>query len=436
LKVLLIYEDFGQGHRRVADIVDDALKAESEIAVVKVTGAELFEDRTVSLITKLSNYLCQRNHLKIVDTFLNTFMKEWVLPIGVALSSKRIFSILKKHSPDIIISTTDIYSKLLGEYAHRSRIPFFMLFIEGTICRDAISPYAEHVCQTQEMIPTIRSFDGDDAYLSTPLIDSTLAGQVTFICSVLKQNCSSSNQGKTHLYRVVPGATENNDYITRRTRILIEEKFYKPQDRAAIIEKYNFRTASLKILIMAGSLGGEFVRQMTARVARSQVDQDIDIVALCGTDVSARESLTRLSMLNGRATIKICPFNYDCQIEEIMSITDLAITRPTSGSTLELLFKGIPLLASNQVLVCDQGYIREMEKLGLAETVGGEFESQLARMLKAVSTYRRASDRFREENCFKSYEESKEFVSSLILGKRLKAEGAPPMTWGARSDPA
>jgi UDP-N-acetylglucosamine:LPS N-acetylglucosamine transferase len=361
-------------------------------------------------------------------------MKEWFLPIGVALSSKRVFSILRKRAPDIIVSTTDIYSKLLGEYAHRSRIPFFMLFIEGTICRDAISPHAEHVCQTQEMMPTIRSFDPDDAYLSTPLIDATFLERVAFICSVLKQNLSSNTRGKTHLYRVVPGPTANNDYIISRTRILIEEKFYTPQDRAAIIEKYNFREASLKILIMAGSLGGEFVREMAARVATSEVDAVIDIVALCGTDVSARKSLAKLAMLNRRGTSKIFPFNYDCQIEEIMAVTDLAITRPTSGSTLELLFKGIPLLASKQVLVCDQGYIREMEKRGLAETVSEDFESQLARMLKGLSAYRQSSERFREENCFKSYAESKEFICSLMLGSRVKAD-APPMTWGTRSDP-
>src|SRR4051794_35974213 len=111
LKVLLIYEYFGQGHRRVADIVQDSLKGRHDVSVVAIPGAELFEDGTVSIITKISNYLCQHNHLEIVDALLNTFAKEWILPIGVALSSKRIFSILRAQAPDIIICTTDIYSK-------------------------------------------------------------------------------------------------------------------------------------------------------------------------------------------------------------------------------------------------------------------------------------------------------------------------------------
>ena len=87
-------------------------------------------------------------------------------------------------------------------------------------------------------------------------------------------------------------------------------------------------------------------------------------------------------------------------------------------SQLEMLFKGIPLLASDLVLICDRGYVREMEKRGLAETVGADFDGQLARMLESLSTYRRTSDLFREENCFKSYQESREFVCDLILGSQ------------------
>src|SRR6185295_5888102 len=103
-------------------------------------------------------------------------------------------------------------------------------------------------------------------------------------------------------------------------------------------------------------LGGTFVREMAARVAESHVGEIIDIVALCGSDLGARRSLAALSRPDDGARIRIFPFNYDCQIEELMAVTDLAITRPTSGSTLELLFKGIPLLASDQVLICDRGY--------------------------------------------------------------------------------
>ena len=76
MKVLLIYEYFGQGHRRVADIVHDALKNRADVSVVAIPGAELFEDRTVLMTTKVSNYLCQHNHLGIVDSLLNSPVEE------------------------------------------------------------------------------------------------------------------------------------------------------------------------------------------------------------------------------------------------------------------------------------------------------------------------------------------------------------------------
>lgn len=149
------------------------------------------------------------------------------------------------------------------------------------------------------------------------------------------------------------------------TGIPLSNKFLIHYDKEELLKRFGL-SANKKTVLFFG--GGEFGlgKSRTLDILSSLVNdfEDIQIVAISGKNIKMKkkfENIVRDSKTSNNVTI----FEYSNEIPELMSISDLVITKPGGLTTTESIASGVPVVVINPIPGQEEENAEYLESKGI-----------------------------------------------------------------------
>lgn len=363
-KVLIVYENMGMGHLRMANIVEHSLRFEPGLTIVNQAGSELFGINDVKIIDRLWNFCIRKNWIRFTDLVINFMLRLLFMPLDEVAEIESIHQKLATIDPDIIISTADVWNHVLGSYASERKIPFFIIITEISPFMDLVNPYATHLCYFQETINAIHSFNFKTAYFSTVLHHSmSFSEKMAYIVKYYYDYLI--NIYHNSIYRNI-----NRNYLTRnhaRVKItgpMADQRHYIHQNPREVREKLGIDPDIPMVLLLSGSIGGKVLYGIIKSICKTYRGP-LNICAMCGND---QKTFQKIKMFRPRQTaVKVIPYQFQDNIEEFLAGSDCVIARPSAGIFIESLLHRIPMVAYGNVTSNDSGTPEIISKYNTGE---------------------------------------------------------------------
>lgn len=133
------------------------------------------------------------------------------------------------------------------------------------------------------------------------------------------------------------------------TGIPLSNKFLLKYDKQKILESFGLSPDKKTVLFFGG---GEFGlgKNQTLRIFKSFVEStnNIQIVAISGKNLKMKENFENIvTSLGKQNNVKI--LEYTNKVPELMSISDLVVTKPGGLTTTESLVSGLPIVVINPI---------------------------------------------------------------------------------------
>lgn len=378
-KVLIIYEKMGMGHLRMANIVEQTLKSESDLTIINQAGSDLFGINDVRIIDKLWNFCLRRNWIRIADVLINFMLRILFMPLAEISEVATIHNKLDEINPDIIISTADAWNHVLGSYAYEHKLPFYIIITDMAIFIDLVSPYATHLCYFPETANAIRNYDLHRPYFSTILNRSMTSFQKSHY--VLKYyHDYLLGMFTNSIYRNVNQSyPAKNHSSVKITGPMADQKHFIPQNSGDFRRKLGINPAIPTVLISSGSIGGRFLLKIIKDIATG-FEEPLNVLVMCGTDQKTYQKI--LDSRSHHPTLTIIPFQYQDNFEEFLAGSDCVIARPSAGVFVESLLHRTPVIAYGIIAANDQGTLEILNKYRTGEFCAGR--KSLAATLRQV----------------------------------------------------
>ena len=126
--------------------------------------------------------------------------------------------------------------------------------------------------------------------------------------------------------------------------IPLRPKFAEPVDRKAIAERMGLDPDAPILLVMGGGQGLGPIKKIVKSLGKMNIF--VQIIVLSGVNKKILKSLRRYA---GKADKKILVFEFVNNVEELMTLADLIITKPGGMTTAESLTKGLPMVIVNPI---------------------------------------------------------------------------------------
>lgn len=126
--------------------------------------------------------------------------------------------------------------------------------------------------------------------------------------------------------------------------IPISPKFCMPLDAKKLKQKLKIDSGKPVVLVMGGSQGMISMDEIVKYLAKLPLDMHLIIV--CGIN---KQLYKRLMKIRSRLKIHMILYKYVNNIEELMSISDLIVTKPGGLTVSESLAKGLPMVIVNPI---------------------------------------------------------------------------------------
>ena len=150
------------------------------------------------------------------------------------------------------------------------------------------------------------------------------------------------------------------------TGIPLSNRFLEHYNKKDILEEFGLKPKKINVLFFAG---GEFGlgKSNTFEVLKTFAENfpDVQIVAIAGKNKNMKEKFTELVEETDRCdTIKV--LDYTNKVPELMSVSDLVVTKPGGLTTTESLASGLPIIVINPIPGQEEENAQFLEENGLA----------------------------------------------------------------------
>jgi processive 1,2-diacylglycerol beta-glucosyltransferase len=126
--------------------------------------------------------------------------------------------------------------------------------------------------------------------------------------------------------------------------IPIGKQFLQPTDKEALIAKLGLRPNLPKLLLMGGSLGLGPMKSVIRKL--DKLPQPFDIIAVTGKNGQLKEQLERKGKKLRHPT---AIFGFVENVNELMDISEVVVTKPGGITTAECLAKQLPMIMINPI---------------------------------------------------------------------------------------
>lgn len=307
-KVIIFYASYGGGHLSAARSLKENMEANYEDIDVKLIDCMEYVNKTVNKITTKAYSEMAK---KAPKTWGRVYWKSQKGPLAqISTTSNKILSIklyklLKDFEPNLIVST---------------------------------HPFGSQMCAY------LKKHGKLDAKIATVMTDYAPHDQWLVFNKYVDYYFVSHDGMKKELHeKGIP-----NEKIFA-TGIPLSNKFLLKYDKPTILKSFGLSPDKKTVLFFGG---GEFGlgKTQTFKIFKSFVEcpENIQIVAISGKNQKMKEAFENLvESLNKKDSVKI--LEYTNQVPELMSISDLVVTKPGGLTTTESLASGLPIVVINPI---------------------------------------------------------------------------------------
>ena len=328
LKVLVFSASFGNGHLRAAEAVIEGIR-------IKEPSAEII-------------------HLDFGD-FLSKRFNAMI---------KNVYSEIIKHVP-----------KLWGKIYYKT----------ATVQPKSMSQRFMNHLGRSDFLKYIHGFEPDFIVCTYPTVSSTLA-QLRFeqilqipVITVITDYTVHSHWVHPGVDRYIVACEEVKESLEswgiktqciHVTGIPVSPKFEEKTDREHIINKLGLKTDLPTFLVMGGSYG---VLKSAKRICKKLVDSLVPVqtMIVCGKNKKLYLSLEEVIAQGRNQMIR---FEFVDNVEELMSVSDLIITKAGGLTVSEALTKHLPLLIYKPIPGQEEENAHFVQRIGAGCVAGDEEE--------------------------------------------------------------
>jgi len=372
LRVLLFSAAFGNGHLRAAEAVIEGIKIKHPSAEIIHLDFGDFLNRRINTVikyvySKIIKYIPKvwgRFYYKTAKVHLRPQSEHFLSRLG----SREFLKYINVYKPDFIVCTYPTVSSILAQLRLEQllEVPVITIITDYTVH----SHWIHH---------------GVDAYIVS--------------CTEVKESLLSW------------GIKAQRVHVTG---IPVSLKFLGKMDRIHMITKLGLKSDVPTFLVMGGSYG---VLKSAKRICKKLADSLVPIqtIIVCGKNKKLYISLDEV-IAQGRNPV--LRFEFVDNVEELMSVSDLIITKAGGLTVSEALTKHLPLLIYKPIPGQEEENAHYIQRIGAGCVAGDEEELELllSRFLKQPedieSMRRKAAEALPSHSTERAVEEMLRLVSN------------------------
>ena len=324
-KILIFYASYGGGHLSAANSIKQCIDDNFKDCETKLVDCMEYVNRPVNKITTTAYKELAKKFPWAWGEVYSHSQKGPLAHISSAsnnLMAKKLLKLLKEYQPDIVISTHPFGSQMVS-YLKRKALVDCKL---ATIMTD----FAPH----------------DQWLVGKDYVDYYFVSH-----EKMKQELINSN------------VAENTVFATG---IPLSNRFLMHFDKDEIMKSMGLNPDKRVILFFGG---GEFGlgRDKTVKILNSFIThvKNHQIVAIAGKNEKMKIAFEKLvAETNSESFVKVLA--YTKQVPELMSISDLVVTKPGGLTTTESLASGLPIVAINPIPGQEEENAKFLEDEGVA----------------------------------------------------------------------
>ena len=392
MKILIFYASYGGGHLNAAKSINDYIVSNYPNYDVELIDCMKYVNKTIE---KLTTAAYREMAKKAPWAWGKIYSDSQKGPLA-HLSSRsnkimaiKLLRLLREKQPDVIISTHPFGSQMCSYLKRKNKITAKI----ATIMTD-FSPH-----------------------------DQWLVGH-KFTDYFFVANDKMKN------YLINKGITENKISVTG---IPISNRFLKTYNKKEILDTYNLSEDKFTVLFFGG---GEFGlgKTKTAEIFESFVQESlkekIQIIAIAGKNPKMKANFEEIvskysvNSTNNNTTnttditnnVKILEFTN--QVPELMSISDLVVTKPGGLTTSESLASHLPMLIINPIPGQEEENAEFLEDKGIAIWIRKNDDSKL--IIENLLADNQKLNLMKENTKLLARPHSTETICKMILGTEQK----------------
>ena len=307
-KIIIFYATYGGGHLSAARSIKENIEANYKNVDVKLIDCMLYINKTINTVTTKAYSEMAK---KIPRAWGRLYWKSQKGPIAhISTASNKAFSIklnklLKSENPDLIIST---------------------------------HPFSSQMCAYLKKLGKL------NAKIATVMTDYAPHDQWIVFNEYVDYYFVSHEDMKKQLHE--KGISNEKIFATG---IPISNRFLLKYDKTKILESFGLSPNKKTVLFFGG---GEFGlgKTQTFKIFKAFVESknNLQIVAISGKNLKMKEAFENLvNDLGKQDCVKI--LEYTDKVPELMSISDLVVTKPGGLTTTESLASGLPIIVINPI---------------------------------------------------------------------------------------
>ena len=324
-KILIFYASYGGGHLSAANSIKQCIDDNFKDCETKLVDCMEYVNRPVNKITTTAYKELAKKFPWAWGEVYSHSQKGPLAHISSAsnnLLAKKLLKLLKEYQPDIVISTHPFGSQMVS-YLKRKALVDCKL---ATIMTD----FAPH----------------DQWLVGKDYVDYYFVSH-----EKMRQELINSN------------VAENTVFATG---IPLSNRFLMHFDKDEIMKSMGLNPDKRVILFFGG---GEFGlgRDKTVKILNSFIThvKNHQIVAIAGKNEKMKIAFDKLVVeTNSESFVKVLA--YTKQVPELMSISDLVVTKPGGLTTTESLASGLPIVAINPIPGQEEENAKFLEDEGVA----------------------------------------------------------------------
>ena len=324
-KILIFYASYGGGHLSAANSIKQYIDDNFSDCETKLIDCMLYVNKPINRITTTAYKEMVKKFPWAWGEVYSHSQKGPIAHISSTannLLAKKLLKLLKEYNPDIVISTHPFGSQMVSYLKRKALIECSL----STIITD-FAPHEQWLVGKEQV---------DYFFVSH---------------EKMREKIINSN---------IP---ENKVFSTG---IPLSKKFLMHYNKVSVMKSFGLNPNKPVILFFGG---GEFGlgREQTIKIFKSFIQHinNNQIVAIAGKNEKLKEAFSSIvRSLQVEDVVKVLP--YTNQVPELMSISDLVVTKPGGLTTTESLVSGLPIIAINPIPGQEEENAKFLENAGVA----------------------------------------------------------------------
>ena len=323
-KILIFYASYGGGHLSAAKSIENVIKKQYKNVETKLIDCMKYVNKGVEKITTAA-YREMAKKAPWAWGKIYAASQKGVLAHISTRSNKvmaiKLLKLLRAENPDLVISTHPFGSQMCSYLKRKGKVNFKL----ATIMTD----FAPH----------------DQWLVGNDFTDYFFVAH-----------------SKMKDYLLLKGIPDNKVFVTG---IPISSRFLEKYDRKKVLDDFKLEENKKTILFFGG---GEFGlgKTKTIEIFNAFIQFDnIQIIAISGRNPKMKENFEKIVKDNHKENnIKIIEFTN--KVPELMSISDLVVTKPGGLTTTESLASNLPMVIINPIPGQEEENAEFLESKGIA----------------------------------------------------------------------